>query len=207
MAKNIYDTLHEQYMAYAKGKASGAVVENAVQWFYSQVKNTFGSSTTPFAVAEKGATHITSDRIEDGKMYLFEYSASKDEDYFDRFPLVIPFSSEEDRILGFNLHYIPSLYRVRAMSAILKSATPDRKYPPPRIASTRIDYSVVDGGALNYMRISVRTYLFRRIQSKIVEIPATGWLTAAFLPTASFRGSNMTPNKVTAEMLNQIRNL
>jgi len=207
MAKNIYDSLHDQYMKYAKGSPSGAVVENAVQWFYSQVKNTFGSTRVPFSVAEQGADRITSDRIEAGKMYLFEYSASKDEDYFDRFPLVIPFTLEEDRILGFNLHYIPSLYRVRAMSAIVKSATPDRKYPPTKIAATSIDYTTIDGGALNYMRISVRTYLFRRIQSKIVEIPATGWLTAAFLPTASYRGSNMTENKVAAEMLRQIRNL
>ena len=207
MAKNIYDSLHEQYMKYAKSTSSGAMVETAVQWFYSQVKNSFGSTHVPFSVAEKGATRITTDRIESGKMYLFEYAASKQEEYFDRFPLVIPFSMEEDRILGFNLHYIPSLYRVRAMTAVMKSATSDSKYPPPKIAASKIDYATIDGGALNYMRVSVRTYLFSRIQSKVVEIPATGWLTAAFLPTASFRGSNMTENKVISAMLKQIRSL
>jgi len=207
MAKNIYDTLHTQYAKEMKGSPSGKIVENAVRWFYSEVRNTFGSSRVPFSIAQRGALPVTTDRIQSGKMYLFEYTASKTEEYFDRFPLVIPFTLESDRMVGFNLHYIPSLYRIKAMSSIVNSATPDRKYPPSRKASTPINYGVIDGGTLNYMRVSIRTYIFKRIESAIVEIPATGWITAAFLPTASYRGNNMSENKVAAQMLKEIRTL
>lgn len=210
MPNNIYDALHSKYVVYSKNRASAKIVESATRWFVSEVLKTVGSSKVSLRLAEEGTIRIPKNAFQLGKMYIFEYQASLDEEYYDRFPLVIPFTKENDRIYGFNLHYLPIRYRVKAMVEILKKATTDNKYPPKREATTRVDYTRVNGGQFNFMKVAVRSYLFKRIKTKPAEIPATGWLSAAFLPTADYKGnqiSRITQSKVTAEMLKKIRNL
>lgn len=206
MAKNIYDDLHAKYMAYRKSKASAAVIGNAVRWFVAEVTKRFGSTRIPMRTAQIGGLPVAADSIEQGKMYLFEYRASPDEPYYDRFPLVIPFSVEDDRMLGFNVHYLPIQYRVMALAEIVKNAVSNAKYPPLPSAFSTFGYTNTTGG-FRFMRVCVRTYLFKQIRSRVAEIPATGWLSAAFLPIAGFRGQNMTETKVLQEMLAQIRTL
>ena len=44
-----------------------------------------------------------------GEMYMFYYDAKHKDTlpYWDRFPLVFPFSKVKDGFLGLNLHYLP----------------------------------------------------------------------------------------------------
>jgi hypothetical protein len=204
---NIYDALHTKYLAYAKTKASAKIVESAVRWYVTEIVRQFGNKQVPFQLVAKQASTVQPNQIALGKMYTFEYRADSSEDYYDKYPLVIPFFRNSRQITGFNIHYLPVLYRVLGMTAILKGTSTVLKYPPARDAATTVAYDTIIGTDLNFMKVSIRTYLVRRIRSKIVSVPATGWLSAAFLPTAKYVGNNITPSRVVTQMLNEIRNL
>jgi hypothetical protein len=204
---NIYDELHTKYLAYTKTHATAKIVESAVQWYVKEIVRRFGNKQVPFQLASRGASTVAANQIVVGKMYTFEYRADSSEEYYDRYPLVIPFFKNSRQITGFNIHYLPVLYRVLGMTAILKGTSTVVKYPPARDAATTVAYDTIIGTDLNFMKVAIRTYLVRRIRSKIVAVPATGWLSAAFLPTAKYIGNNITPSRVVTQMLNEIRNL
>lgn len=204
MAKkqDIYETLFAQYSDALKKDKS---IEAALIWFYREIKALYGKSLVPFPAALEGTDLIAPEDIGFGRLYVFEYRASKTEDYYDRFPVVLPFKVQHDRIHAFNFHYLPPKHRLLALAEVLYKADP--KFPPPVRDLTKLDYDYIKGTTLEFMRVAVRTYKLRRIRSAVGEIPTRGWITASLLPVAQFRGSLRTTNAVNNEMLKQIRNL
>jgi len=203
--KDIYENLYARYTSALKNDKS---IEAAMIWFYREVKSLYGSvskSTVPFSSAMEGIGKISAEDMGSGRLYLFEYRASRDEEYYDRFPIVLPFTVQSDHIVGFNFHYLPIRYRLLAIAAMLHSANP--RFPPKEKDISKLDYDFINGTTLNFMRVAVRTYKLRRIRSAIGSIPTTGWITAAFLPVAEYRGSLRTQNAVNSEMMKQIKDL
>jgi len=207
MAKkqDIYERLYSEYTDALKKDKS---IEAAMIWFYREIRSLYGTtskSVIPFASAMEGTTKIAPEDIGFGRLYLFEYRASKTEEYYDRFPMVLPFTIKSDHIVGFNLHYLPLRYRLIAIADMLYKAEPT--FPPKNNRITKLDYDYINGTTLNFMRVAVRTYKLRRIRSAVGEIPSNGWITASLLPVAQYRGTIRTQNAVNTEMLKQIKDL
>jgi hypothetical protein len=207
MAKkqDIYERLYSEYSNALKKDKS---IEAAMIWFYREIKSLYGSTTKsliPFASAMEGTTKIGAEDIGFGRLYLFEYRASKTEEYYDRFPVVLPFTIKSDHIVGFNLHYLPLRYRLLAIAEMLYKADP--RFPPDEKDLSKLDYDYINGTSLNFMRVAVRTYKLRRIRSAVGEIPSKGWITASLLPVAQYKGSIRTQNAVNERMLKQIKEL
>jgi hypothetical protein len=203
--KNIYEDLYREYTRALKDDKS---IEAAMIWFYREIRTLYGStskSLVPFLSAMEGTKKISAEDIGFGRLYLFEYRASRQEDYYDRFPVVLPFTIKSNHIVGFNLHYLPLRYRLLAIAEMLYKA--DSRFPPSEKRLTKLDYDYINGTSLNFMRVAVRTYKLRRIRSIVGEIPLTGWITASLLPVAQYRGSVRTQNAVNEEMLKQIKNI
>jgi hypothetical protein len=200
---SIYDTLFAEYDKQSKGDKS---IEFAVKWFYREIRAIY--SRTPVSLKEgmESQHKIAPEDIGFGRMYLFEYRAKKAEEYYDRYPVVLPFTVKSDHIVGFNLHYLPHRYRLIAMAAILAKADP--RFPPTDKDITRFDYDTVRGrGAVEFMKVAVRQYRLRGIRSAVADISPQDWITAAFLPIAQFRGTLNTPTAISNEMTKQIREL
>lgn len=207
MAKkqDIYERLYNEYSDALKKDKS---IEAAMIWFYKEIRALYGStskSLVPFASAMEGTSKIGAEDMGFGRLYLFEYRASREEEYYDRFPVVLPFTVKSDHIVGFNLHYLPIRYRLLAIAEMLYKTDP--RFPPDEKRISKLDYDYINGTTLNFMRVAVRTYKLRRIRSVVGEIPSTGWITASLLPVAQYRGSIRTQNAVNAEMLKQIKDL
>jgi len=200
--QTLFQKLYDQYKTANKGDSS---VETALKWCYKEVKTVYGTQYMPFRVAGEGQTMIAPEDMGWGRMYLYEYRAKNAEEYFDRFPLVLPFTVKSDHIVGFNLHYLPERYRLLAMNKILHRANPI--FPPKKKDWSKLDYDAAVGTSVDFMRVAVRQYSLRRIRTACIDIDPKDWITAAFLPTAQFRGSINTVGKMAKEMLEKIKEL
>lgn len=125
-------------------------------------------------------------QIRPGFLYLFQYDPKMKEDlpYYDRFPLVFPFESQDGGFLGMNLHYIPPLYRARLMDS-LYSLLNNSKYD--ETTKIRASYALLNSAArYKYFKPCVKRYLFSHVQSRFLLIPANEWDIAMFLPLERF---------------------
>ena len=124
--------------------------------------------------------------IRPGFMYMFGYDPKlKDElPYYDRFPLIFPFETQEGGFLGMNLHYIPHLYRARLMDLLYDTVNNQRFDETTKI---RTSYKILNSAArYKYFKPCVKRYLYNHLTTRFLLIPANEWDIALFLPLEGF---------------------
>lgn len=120
--------------------------------------------------------------IQFGHMYFFRYNAKtkKKLDYWDEYPLVIPFSSSGRLIYAINVHYLPP--RIRA-GVIDMFAQKDGTLVP--MAST------VKAMASNpIFKPAIHSYYPDLMMGDIQKIEPEEWQDVIFLPLAKFRSDS-----------------
>ena len=122
-----------------------------------------------------------------GSMYMFFYDPKYKATlpYYDRFPLVFPFSMGSDRFTGLNLHYLDFVNRIRLMDALQQFAN-NRRYD----GSTRLRLSwevLNDATRLPQVRPCVHTYLNSHVQGHFLWIDPSEWDIAAMLAVHNFQ--------------------
>ena len=136
-----------------------------------------------------------------GFMYMFQYEAKlKDKlPYYDRFPLIFPFSMQKDHFMGINMHYLPLMYRARLMDALYNVAS-DTKYNDK--TKLEISYQLLNSSAkYKYFEPCVKKYLKSHVESRFLMVPSSEWDIALFLPLERFTASK---NRVYQDSLKQI---
>lgn len=161
-----------------------AQTQKASKWFQDKVKE----------YAQAGASSvITQERLKaqwlHGKMYFFAYDPKwkKELPYYDRFPLIFPLDIERrsDRFLGMNLHYLPPLYRVRLMDALM-AVRNNRKFDDS--TKVLVTYKILSGAArYKLFKPCIKMYLNSHVRSRFVEIQSVEWNIAIFLPLEKFQ--------------------
>jgi hypothetical protein len=182
----IFDTILQQ------GVRQGIVparTRAARDWFRDQAGNVTGNITPSRILNRADATRKTSD-MEYGLMYAFRYDPKmkKELPYYDTFPLIFPIAFEADGFLGINFHYLPPILRAKLMDALYPNVT-NKKYD----ATTRmkVSYSILQSASkYKFFKPTIKKYLRNHVRSQFLEIPATEWDIALFLPTESFRKSD-----------------
>ena len=127
-----------------------------------------------------------------GKMYFFLYHAKHDATlpYWDRLPLCIPIDFYDDGFLGLNVHYLP--YRDRAklfdgLYALTTNPTQDFR------AQMKVTYGFLKGAArLSMFQPCVKRYLYSFVRSSAIQVGASEWDTALFLPCELFTKESKT---------------
>jgi len=125
-------------------------------------------------------------RIKPGFMYMFAYDALHKDTlpYYDRFPLIFPFSADSTGFMGINLHYLPHLLRARLMDALYNLVSNAKFDDKTRL---RMSYDILNGSAkYKYFKPCVKRYLFSQMQTKFLMIPSSEWDIALFLPLERF---------------------
>lgn len=141
-----------------------------------------------------------SNQIWPGSMFLFQYDAKHKETlpYWDKFPLVFPFSYESDGFTGINLHYLPPAMRASLMSNLMDRTSPNR------YQDLKLSYQILKSySSLSYFKPCVKRYLYSHVKSPFLYISPDEWPIAIFLPLQRFQKAS--DGKVYADSRKMLR--
>ena len=125
-------------------------------------------------------------------MYFFSYDPKYKATlpYYDRFPLIFKVGQYRGGFEGINMHYLPYRLRARLMDALYETSNNKRYDETTRL---RITYDLLKA-ATKYKEFkpTYKKYLNQHVRSRFVEIGATEWDIALFLPVERFEKASKT---------------
>jgi hypothetical protein len=156
---------------------------DAVDWFREKAQATMGINTSRLVAGNK---QYQTTKILPGHLYMFGYDAKMKDvlPFYDRFPVVFPFSRDAESFTGINLHYLPFPLRARLMDALYQIVT-DQKFNE----KTRLNLSyrmLASSSRYKYFEPCVKKYLYSHVQTKFLQVPSNEWDIALFLPLERF---------------------
>lgn len=165
------------------------IAQKSQAWFNQQVLLLAKKRITPNQVIRSQAVK-TANNIVPGKLYMFFYDPKTKATlpYYDRFPLVFPFSFQEDGFTGLNLHYLPHKLRFVLIDRLLMFKNNDKFDESTRI---RYSWATIDGMSKFAMaKPCVKRYLGNHLRSAMHTVSADDWSTAMMLPVERFVGAS-----------------
>lgn len=164
-------------------KYNKSAARNSQAWFAEQVKY-LGNITSPNAVMAN--SQRTRSYLIPGRMTMFFYYAKNRDTlpYYDTFPLILPFSQDEETFTGINFHYLPTKMRVILLKNLLDFSSDKKLNEQSKI---RMQWQFVSGMA-KYQGVdqAVKKYRFDHVQSQFLFVPAPQWFNAVMLPFERF---------------------
>lgn len=124
--------------------------------------------------------------VQPGFMYLFSYDPKYKDDlpYYDRYPLVFPFTLHGDGFTGINMHYLPHLLRARLMDALYSLASNQNFDEKTKL---RMSYDILNSASrYKYFKPCIKRYLYTQLRTRFLLIPSNEWDIALFLPLERF---------------------
>ena len=168
-----------------------ARTQQSREWFRNQAR-------TSSVKGDRGASQIVRDktrmanRPSIGRMYFFNYDPKykATHPYYDRFPLIFKVGQYRGGFEGINMHYLPYRLRARLMDALYETSNNKRYDETTRL---RITYDLLKA-ATKYKEFkpTYKKYLNQHVRSRFVEIGATEWDIALFLPVERFEKASKT---------------
>lgn len=158
-------------------------------WFQQQVLLMQRQGITAKNLMKPGEEPLTTNIIP-GNMYMFFYDAKNKDtlEYWDRFPLLLPYKKTPQGFMGLNLHYLPYQMRVQLLDRLSYFKTNNKMDE-----TTKLKYSwELISGTSKYKAAEpcIKQYLNGHVKSSFKKIPAQDWATAMMLPVESFVGAN-----------------
>lgn len=162
-------------------------------WFQQQVLLLNRQRITPNKILGSDAEQLRQ-RVHPGFLYMFAYDPKLKNElpYYDRFPLVFPFSSVPGGFLGLNMHYLPYPARIQLLDRLMTFRNNNKMDE-----TTKIKYSwqLIDGvSRFNIAKPCVKHYLMDHVRSSFRRVESYDWATAMMLPVERFVGA--TPEQV-----------
>lgn len=140
-----------------------------------------------------------------GKMYMYGYDAKHKATlpYWDAFPCTIFFAEDSTSVTGINLHYLPTPMRVILLAKLYEIMTDSILTEKSKMMKS---YSYLKGiSQFNMIAPCIKKYLKSNFRTKLIEVPATQWPIAVFLPTAQWQGAHI--NTVYADTRKKVRGI
>lgn len=164
-------------------------VKRSKGWFEQQVTLLTKQNITPNKVMS-GDASANVNRVQPGHCYMFMYEPKmkKELPYYDRFPLVFPFSKTPDGFMGLNMHYLPYHVRIKLLDALMVFKSNTRMDE-----TTRLKYSwqIIDGvSRFVVAKPCVKHYLLGHVRSPFRKVDSADWATAMLLPVERFVGAS-----------------
>lgn len=177
-------------------------VKRSRSWFDQQVNMLTRQNLTPNKVLSGNPDQLVT-KIMPGHLYMFVYDPKmkKELPYYDRFPLVFPFSRTPDGFYGLNMHYLPYQLRIALLDNLLVFKNNNKLDE-----TTRLKYSwqVIDGiSRYKAAQPCVKQYLSGHVRTQFRQVSSEDWATAMLLPVERFVGA--TKQEVWAESRKIIR--
>ena len=178
-----------------RGGSNKANMQQSLQWFRDMLKTNAAKARAgslgrgnPSKYASRNSSRSTSPKsIADGSMYLLHYPDPKFKDtleYYDMYPLVMPFRIAPKLMVGLNLHYLQPSLRAVLFDELIKFRDTG-KYIKPSTQLTLSWNIIKQMSQYNLVKPTVHSYLYPRIKMAI-QIPADEWHKIIFLPFSRF---------------------
>lgn len=176
----------------------------SVDWFKSKIKDLggFGPTIKTELIAE--TKHLQTNFPLPGAMHFFGYDAKHKDTlpYWDKYPLVIITSLNDDGFTGLNWHYAP--YKMRAM-LFDKVWAIASQYKNNRQQVMRLNWKLFSNfSKFPEAQFIVKRYLYSQIRTRLIKVPVEDWKTAIFLPVETFVGKSQ--GAVAADTVRKIAN-
>jgi hypothetical protein len=165
------------------------VAKKSQTWFQQQVLLLSKKRITPNQVV-KNDPAANKSTIIPGRLYMFFYDPKTKATlpYYDRFPLVFPFSRTADGFIGLNMHYLPHKLRFTLMDRLLQFKNNEKFDETTRL---RYSWAMIDGvSKFAIAKPCIKQYLKGHLRSPLVDINAPDWATAMMLPVERFVGAS-----------------
>lgn len=172
---------------FEKHRYDSTIATKSKTWFQQQANLLARQTIDTKRLFREGK--LTS-KIIPGRLYMYYYDPKGKDDlpYYDRFPLVFPYSKTENGFIGLNMHYLPYYYRVQLMDRLMQFAT-NKTYNE----STRIKYSwslISTASKFRLAQPCIKHYLMDHLKTPLLEVESKDWHTAMMLPVEKFVGAN-----------------
>jgi len=121
-----------------------------------------------------------------GKMSLFLYDPKGKDTlpFYDKFPLVIPFSMSSRSMTGINFHYLPPRLRVVLLDKLI--AISGLKHASDN-AKMKLSWNMLKAASVHKLVApTVHMYLYSHMRSQLAMIPQSEWHNTVTLPLARF---------------------
>ena len=125
-------------------------------------------------------------------MYIFSYIAKHRATlpYWDRYPLIFPFSKKKGMFTGINFHYLPRPQRAVLMDRLYELRNNNRFDESTKL---NMSYGILKAAArYKYFKPCIHSYLTTHVRSRLCLIDPADWDTALFLKTALWVGASET---------------
>ena len=153
--------------------------DRSARWFQNQIRAVFGHGYINTDRMFRGEAKNVKNTFGVGSLIFFVYDAKTKEKlpYWDKFPLVFPFSQTKESFTGLNLHYLPPMLRFALMDHLIKVNN-----------DVGASWEVLKKSSKsNLVAPCVKQYLLTHVRSRYIVIPQEDWITAALLPTDNFQ--------------------
>lgn len=173
-------------------------------WFRQQIRDIKKNRFNKYQFIINGRQD-TVRRLEVGKLYFFEYVAkyggmgsdiptSQQLPVWDRYPLVLPFTTAPNGFIGINLHYLP----IRARAWLLDKLLGTANVPANKL---RINWQILSGlSRIDIGQYATHRYLLNHITSPFRLVRIDDYANAIMLPFAGWYGKDR-------RLVNRFRNI
>lgn len=161
----------------------------STSWYNREVDKLIPQRITNNKLIKDNANHTVS-KIQVGSLYLYEYDPKYKEElpFYDRYPMVFPFSPTKTGFIGLNMHYLPYDARIKLFDALynLKSSTMITENTKLKLSWEAIQ----NLSKFPLAQPCVKQYLYSHIRSSLVKVEAVHWATAMMIVSPKFVKQN-----------------
>ena len=175
---------------FEKHKYDPSIATKSRTWFRQQATLLRKEGIKPQRVYQNSGTYVGS--IRPGNLYMFFYDPkTKDKlPYYDRFPMVFPFSKTENGFIGLNLHYLSYRFRIILLDNLLKFKNSKGLDETTRL---KLSWNLIQGMAKHSLaQPCVKSYLSDHMMTQLKLITPTEWTSALMMPVESFAKASST---------------
>jgi len=165
------------------------LVKQSQSWFEQEARLIKSQGRVRSYYLMRSGVQWNRSSVTPGEMYMFYYDAKHKATlpYWDKFPLVFPFSKVKDGFLGLNLHYLPYQYRAKLLDALMAFKSDSRLDE-----NTKLEFSwktIASAARFSPAKVCVKHYLDGHVKSQFKKVDADNWATAILLPVSQFQGA------------------
>lgn len=158
----------------------------SIDWFKKKINDLGGNGPAVKTELLQTTKHLQSSRLVIGSMNFFAYDPKFKETlpFYDKFPLSLVFSIEDNIFRGINWHYLSYAMRAKLYDK-MEQIIGQNPGNADRVA--RLTWKLL-GAASKFpeIRPAVKSYLYSHVRSRFIRIPVEDWKTAIFMPVDSF---------------------
>ena len=168
--------------------------------FYHNYALSFGVNYRSMNMLHTGGKKINNLLL--GRMYFFRYEPTKQQDVYDKYPLIFMLYEDADNFSGINFHYLTPKQRAVLLGQMFMYLNNEDFGITTKLMVQSFRILIRNDRRFRFAKSAYRQYKPDQIRSKIIQVHPLDWELAIMVPTEkfqSFAGSRITSRSVWIE--------